>query len=300
MRKLSDCRIAAMVVLLISSLGPGQQLLALNSVPLARGVATEGRPYTDDEDGVIQAAKEGLTNVNVDTKASFDAVRASLLALRASVISANNELAALLAKIQTVNQQAQALSYVLLRMADYSRDLAEQEAKFAEKTDDEVSSACEALAASLVSEFAKLINVLEHAIEEARAKGQSTTTFKEQIQTLVAAREKALSELQKQCSQMLAAVKKQQEKLAKLAYLRTLFRVLTEDPTKRSQLVAVIHKGDRSAISDLLKRIAGGGDFVISDSKDINGVFVVFRVDTSSHCLSARLQCSGKAYSFSR
>jgi hypothetical protein len=299
MRKPSKYQIA-ILVLLISSLGPVQQVLALNRVPLARGAATEGRPYSDDDDGIIQAAKEGLTNVNVDTKASLDAVRASLLALRASVISDNNELVALLSKIQAISQHKDAVNYVLLRMADFSRDLAEAEDKFAERTDDEINSACEAAAASLVSQFAKLISELEHAIEEARAKGQSTTTFKEQIQTLVAAREKALSDLQKVCSRTLAEVKKQQESLAKLTYLRTLFRVLTEDPTKRSQLVALIHKGDRTAISDLLKRIAGGGDFVINDSKDINGVFVVFRVDTITHCLSARLQCSGKAYSFSR
>jgi hypothetical protein len=254
----------------------------------------------DDENGLTLAAKEGLARVETDTKASSAVINAALLSLKESLVNANKELSALLSRLDLLNEQATAVNYVLLRFADQSRDLAAKEAGYADKTDEDAQELCDDMAASVSAEFAKLIKDLEQRIEEARAKGQPTTSLKEQIQSLIIARDKTLAQLAKQSIAIQQTIKKQQERLAQLAYLRKAFRVLTDDPTKRTQFVTLIQKNDRTAIADFLKRSAGGGDFVISDSKDVDGVFVVFRVDGVSHCLSARLQCNGKSYSFTR
>lgn len=260
-----------------------------------RPSATQG---PDDVDGVVQAAKDGITSLNASNSARVKEVSSALNTFAAAVGGLKNDLAALNAEIVALLEKIRALNEQIEALQNQMESLGERSAELNAKV--EALEQCTPIKQRVAEEYGKLIKQLQIRIAEAEAKNQSTASLKQELSTLQSKRDEELRKLQTSCAAVLSETEKLRDQVEQTAKVRKILAKLSVDRTKASQLVQLIRTNNRTGLSEFLRLEAGGGDFVISDAKIISGPLVVFRVDSISHCLSAGSQCSGKSYLLTR
>lgn len=102
--------------------------------------------------------------------------------------------------------------------------------------------------------------------------------------------------------------------LASLESTRQLLEQISKDRTLAATIAELIHSNNRAALALLLKANTptntgsltstntqnANTPIEVSDAKDTNGMSMSFRFNGATHCLSTRLQCSGKSYSVTK
>jgi chromosome segregation ATPase len=258
----------------------------------------------DDIDALVQAAKNGISNLNDSNVASTNTIDSALETFAAAVAGLENSaasLADLTAEIAALAAEIKAIQDKIKALRDLMNAVRSQIERVSEKVDELKAKAdafeqCTAIKRAVAEAYDKAIKQLQSKIAEAEAKKESTTSLKQQLATLQNKREEDLRKLDASCSKLVSEVEKLVQEVKNTAKARRVLNKLSVDRTKASQLLQLIRENNRTGLSEFLQREAGGGDFVISDAKTGTGLLIVFRVDSISHCLSAANQCSGKSY----
>jgi chromosome segregation ATPase len=262
----------------------------------------------DDIDALVQAAKNGISNLNDSNVASTNTIDSALETFAAAVAGLENSaasLADLTAEIAALAAEIKAIQEKIKALRDLMNAVRSQIERVSEKVDELKAKAdafeqCTAIKRAVAEAYDKAIKQLQSKIAEAEAKKESTTSLKQQLATLQNKREEDLRKLDASCSKLVSEVEKLVQEVKNTAKARRVLNKLSSDRTKASQLVQLIRTNNRTGLSNFLQREAGGGDFVISDAKALTAPLVIFRVDSISHCLSVGSQCSGKSYLFTK
>jgi predicted nucleic acid-binding Zn-ribbon protein len=292
----------SVATMLAISIAITQSLLISRGAAPALNVKTKpAAPYQpDDVDGVVQAAKVGITSLNTSNSAGVQAVSSALENFAAAVAGLNSQadLAAVVAEIKVIVERIEALREQIEALRNQMESIAQKFAELEAKA--KTSGECTKVKRTVAEEYEKLMAQLRARIVQAEVKNQSTTSLKQELAALQSKRDDELRKLESSCSRVLRELEGLETHLKDTAKARKILDKLSVDRTKASQLVNLIRNNNRIGLSEFLQREAGGGDFVISDAKAVTGPLLIFRVDSISHCLSVGSQCGGKSYLFTR
>ena len=124
--------------------------------------------------------------------------------------------------------------------------------------------------------------------------------LRDQIDVLI----DTIKQLEQECKTNLDQVKDLQKEIERLEREmddiekgRKLVLALANDRVKAAALIPLIQGNAKAAMLDFFKRESSAQDVEVREAKSSNGLTVVSRVGTITHCLSTNLQCSGKSYS---